>query len=464
MNHPATATAIAASVRAGTSKAGDVVTASLGRIRQRDETLNCFTDALEESALRDAQRVDELLAAGRDPGPLAGVPFAVKNLFDVAGLPTLAGSRIEPEHRVPTTDAWAVTQLRRAGAILVGTTNMDEYAHGFTTENSHYGTTRNPHDLGRIAGGSSGGSAAAVAADLVPLSLGSDTNGSIRVPASLCGVFGLKPTFGRVPRTGSVLFVTSLDHVGPLARSTADLATAFDALQGHDPGDPVSADQPTRPSAPLLGHGVQDLRIAVAGGHFKRVADAEAAEVVERVAAALGSSHEVTIPGSRTACAAAAIITAAEGGQRHAANLRARSQDFDPKVRAGLIAGLLLPASAYLKAQRFRAFYRDQLRTVFADTDVLVTATTPCSAPLIGQERMTVDGDELLVGMSLGLLTQPWALAGLPALSVPVTRSGQLPLGVQLVAAPWNETLLFRVAAALEAQGVLSTQAVPAVA
>ena len=202
---------------------------------------------LADRALAEAAEVDRKIAWGVDPGPLAGVPFAVKNLFDIKGIPTLAGSIIRAKAPPPEKDATAVESLNAAGAVLLGALNMDEFAYGFTTENSHYGTTRNPHDLTCVAGGSSGGSAAAVAAGMVPLTLGSDTNGSIRVPSSFCGIFGLKPTYGRLSRHGAFLFVSSLDHVGPFARSVEDLASAYDVLQGSDPNDPVCTERQPEP-------------------------------------------------------------------------------------------------------------------------------------------------------------------------------------------------------------------------
>ena len=267
-NPTTTALALAERVRTGQSSAVDVVSAALADIAARDGEFNSVTDVHTQRALNEAHAVDTAIATGADPGPLAGVPFVVKNLFDVAGSRTRAGSIIELDRPPATTDATAVRRLRTAGAVVVASTNMDEYAHGFTTQNAHDGTTRNPRDPRRIAGGSSGGSAAAVAAGLVPLALGSDTNGSIRVPASLCGTFGLKPTFGRVSRAGTTLFVTSLDHVGPLAGTVADLAAAYDAVAGFDPADPVSSNILQEHCTPVLRRGADGLRIAVAGGHF----------------------------------------------------------------------------------------------------------------------------------------------------------------------------------------------------
>jgi AtzE family amidohydrolase len=338
--------------------------------------------------------------------------------------------------------------------VLVGALNMDEYAYGFTTENTHYGPTRNPHDPSRVAGGSSGGSAAAVAGGLVPLTLGSDTNGSIRVPAALCGVFGLKPTYGRVSRAGVALFAAAFDHVGPFARSVADLAAAFDAIQGPDPADPVCADRPADPCAPHVGRGVDGLRGAVAGGPFASPGTEDALAAVTRVARALGATREVMLPEPHRARAAAMIITASEGSNLHLADLRTRAKDFDHLTRDRFLAGALLPASLYVHAQRFRAWYRARVAEVFRDVDVLLAPTTPWPAPPIGAPpTMAVGGVDVFTRSHLGVFTQPLSFVGLPVISVPVTAPGALPLGVQLVAAPFMEASLFRVAARLENDG-----------
>src|SRR6185295_7246691 len=247
---------LAGAVRAGRVSARQVAEAALAQVAARGPAINALSTVLAEQARADAGRVDATMGAGRDPGPLAGLPFAVKNLFDVAGITTLAGSRINRERPAARRDAAAVAALLRAGAVLVGTLGMDEYAYGFTGENSHYGPVRNPHDGARVSGGSSGGSGSAVGAGLVPLALGSDTNGSVRVPAALCGVFGLKPTYGRVSRAGSVLFAASFDHVGVLGRSVRDVTAALDLMQGPDPEDPVCATRPAEPCLPLLGGGL----------------------------------------------------------------------------------------------------------------------------------------------------------------------------------------------------------------
>ena len=459
------AVGIVDAIRTRRTSAREVVTGALERIERRDRVLNCFTRVLGEIAIADADRIDRIVATGGDPGPLAGVPFAVKNLFDVAGVTTLAGSRIHAERPPAPRDAAAVASLRRAGAVLVGCLNMDEYAFGFTTENTHYGPTRNPHDPSRMAGGSSGGSAAAVAAGLVPLSLGSDTNGSIRVPAALCGVFGLKPTYGRVSRVGVVLFAGSLDHVGPFARSVRDLALAFDALQGPDAADPACADRPAEPTAPRLDQGIAGLRVAVAGGHFAQLAEPAPIAAVERVARALGASRRVTIPEVQRARAAASVITSTEGAFNHLDDLKRRAKDFDPMTRDRFRAGALVPAAVYLRAQRFRAWFTERAREVFRDVDVVVAPTTPYPAPLIGAPRTTiVDGVEVVTRGHLGVFTQPWSFVGLPVLSIPIAGlagAGPLPLGVQLIGAPFMEAHLLRTAARLEAEGVVASPTAP---
>src|SRR5215813_8558287 len=292
----AQASEIAAAVREGRTSASAVVRAALAHIAADDPVLNAFTAVLGERALGRARALDNARLEGRELGPLAGVPLAVKNLFDIAGLPTLAGSKINRECAPAARDATLVARLEAAGAVLVGALNMGEYAYDFTGENVHYGPSRNPHDVQRMTGGSSGGSGAAVAGGLVPLSLGSDTNGSIRVPASLCGIFGLKPTYGRLSRAGSFLFCDSLDHLGPLARSVWDLAASFDVMQGPDAGDPVCTERPPEPTVARLDQAIAGLRIAVAGDYFERQLEPVAAQAVATVAKALGATRRVVLP------------------------------------------------------------------------------------------------------------------------------------------------------------------------
>jgi AtzE family amidohydrolase len=333
---------------------------------------------------------------------------------------------------------------------------MDEYAYGFVTENSHYGNVHNPHDLKRVAGGSSGGSAAAVAAGLVPLTLGSDTNGSIRVPAAFCGIFGLKPTYGRLSRGGAYLFAGSFDHVGPFARSVRDIAAAFDTLQGADPRDPICTLRSPEFCLPQLNLGIEGLRIAIADDHFAKGGEPEVFAAVERVAQALEARQRVVIPEAHRARAAAYVITASEGSNLHLARLKTRPQDFDPATRDRFLAGALIPATWYLQAQRFRQWYRDRVHELFQQVDLILAPATPCPAPLIGQETMMIDGEEVLTRPNLGLYTQPLSFIGLPILSVPIHRPNGLPMGVQMIAAPYNEALILRAAAILEAEGIVA--------
>ncbi len=452
--HDAGVIATAAAVRKGDCSAVEATQAALARIAVLEPTLNAFTSVTRDRALAEAAAIDATRAAGRDPGPLAGVPYAVKNLFDVEGLSTLSGSKINKERPPAARDACLVRRLRDAGAILVGALNMDEYAYGFTTENTHYGVTRNPYDPTRIAGGSSGGSAAAVAGGEVPFTLGSDTNGSIRVPSSLCGTFGLKPTFGRLSRAGTYPFVASLDHLGPFARSAADLAVCYDVMQGIDADDPACARRAVEPCLPHINDGIAGLRIAVAVDYFEDNASSEALAALDHAAAALGAKTRVVIPEAARARAAAYIITASEGANLHMVDLRRRAGDFEPLSRDRLLAGALVPATWYLQAQRFRHWYSQQLAQLFSRVDVILAPSTPVSAPLIGQETMLIAGKTVMTRPNLGIFTQPISFAGLPVAAVPVWRAGRLPIGLQMIAAPWREDHCLRVAAALENAGV----------
>jgi aspartyl-tRNA(Asn)/glutamyl-tRNA(Gln) amidotransferase subunit A len=448
------AASIAAAVAAGRVSATHIVEATLARIRERDPLLNSFTAVTERRALARAQALDAARTKGEKLPALAGVPFAVKNLFDVGGLSTLAGSKINRDLPPAERDAALIERLEAAGAILVGALNMGEYAYDFTGENIHDGPSRNPHDLNRMTGGSSGGSGAAVGGGLVPLALGSDTNGSIRVPSSLCGIFGLKPTYGRLTRARTFPFVASLDHLGPFARTTRDLALAYDAMQGYDPDDPACADRAAEPVAPRLDKGIDGLRVAVAGGYFKGKT-AEAVAAVDSVASALGANRDIDIPHAERARSAAFIITASEGASLHLDRLRTRAKDYDPAVRDRLIAGAMTPASLVVKAQKFRRWYREQVLKLFAEVDAILAPATPCTTPLIGQQTFKLGDVELPVRANLGLYTQPISFIGLPVVAVPVPLA-PLPIAVQIIAAPWREDVALRIAYALEAQGVVA--------
>ena len=428
---------------------------TLARIEATNPALNAFTAIIRDRAVSRAAVLDVGRVAGRAPLPLEGMPFAVKNLIDIAGLPTLAGSLINRTRPVATRDATLVTRLEQAGAVLVGALNMGEYAYDFTGENVHDGPARNPHDLTRMSGGSSGGSGSAVGAGLVPLALGSDTNGSIRVPSSFCGTFGLKATFGRLSRAGSFPFVSSLDHLGPLARDVTDLALAYDVMQGPDPEDPVCTDRPAEPVSGELAKGIEGLRVAVLGGYFRHGATAHALAAVAAVAAGLGTDRELDLPEAERARAAAFVITTTEGAALHLDRLRERAADFDPAVRDRLIAGALLPAPLVARAQKFRRWYRDAVLQVFRRVDLLIAPATPCSAPLIGQTMLDLDGESVPLRPNIGIYTQPISFIGLPVVAVPVPLPGHaMPIGVQIIAPPWREDLALRAAWHLAQAGI----------
>ncbi|MBB4262758.1 MULTISPECIES: AtzE family amidohydrolase [unclassified Bradyrhizobium] len=453
-----TAAEIASAVAGRRMSALDATEAALSRIKQHDGILNSFTDVTADRARAKARAIDADIAAGKEVGPLAGVPFAVKNLFDVAGLSTRAGSKINRDLAPAKRDATLIERMEAAGAVLVGALNMGEYAYDFTGENVHDGPSRNPHDTTRMTGGSSGGSGSAVGGALVPIALGSDTNGSIRVPSSFCGIFGLKPTYGRLSRARSFPFVASLDHLGPFARSAADLALAYDAMQGPDAEDSACTTRGLEPTLPLIANPVSDLRIAIAGGYFQKNVFPEAVEAVSRVAKALGATKVIDIPEAARARAAAYVITTTEGASLHLDRLRKRPDDFDPAVRDRLIAGAMVPAPMVDRAQKFRRWYRAQLAEIFKSVDVLLAPATPCTAPKLGQVNFNLDGVELPVRANIGIHTQPISFIGLPVVAVPVPLE-PLPIGVQIIAAPWREDIALRVAYALEKMGVAAAPA-----
>lgn len=444
---------LARGVRAGTLLASEVLADALARIAELDPEINAFTARLDAQARADASAIDAAVAAGRDPGPLAGVPFAVKNLFDIAGVTTLAGARIHAARAPATRDATLVQRLKANGAILVGALNMDAYAYGFTTENTHYGATRNPHDRQRTAGGSSGGSAAAVAAGMVPLTLGSDTNGSIRVPASFCGVFGLRPTFGRMSRAGTLPFVHDLDVLGPFAASTADLALAYDATCGPDPHDTACSGRAWTPLTPTLKQGIDGLRIAVAAGFFEHPLAPQARRAVHDAARALGAERRVTLPEAERARAAAFVLTASTAGALYLADLRTRAEDFEPLSRDRLLAGALVPAAWVHGARRFRRWYRKALLSLFDSVDAIIAPATPCPAFALGTETLNCDGVSVPARPNAGMFTQPVSFGDVPVVAVPMAGEGPLPVAIQVIAAPWCEHICLRVAAELERSG-----------
>jgi AtzE family amidohydrolase len=456
------APAMATSIANGETTARALLESCVMQIETADSQVNAFTDKTLSRAFAEADAVDARRAKGEALGSLAGVPYAVKNLFDIEGLVTLAGSTINRSHAKAAADAFLVSQMKAAGAVLLGALNMDEYAYGFTTENTHYGPCHNPHDLSRIAGGSSGGSGASVAAGQVPIALGSDTNGSIRVPASLCGVWGLKPTFGRLSRRGTYPFVYSIDHLGPMANSLSGLALAYDALQSPDPLDAGCHALEIQNVTPQLLSGIEGLRVGILGGYFHDHASPAAREVVTLAATTLGATAEVIWPDAALGRAAAFIITASEGGSLHLNDLRTRADEFEPLSVDRFIAGALQPADWTIKAHRVRRMVRDKVNALFKNWDILLTAATPVSAPVIGTEWLDINGTQYPARAAMGLLTQPISFAGCPVVAAPMWPSdtGGMPLGVQIIAAPWREDLAFRAAQALADAGVAHVKTV----
>jgi AtzE family amidohydrolase len=446
------ATAIAADIRAGRRTAVHELEEALSRL-ERAKPLNCVSVLLSDRAFARAGDIDGALARGEDGGPLCGVPFVAKDLFDVAGLATLAGSRINRDREVAAEDAVSVRRMESAGAILIATTTMDEYAYGYTSENSHTGPARNPHDPSRTPGGSSGGSAALVAAGVVPLALGTDTNGSIRVPAALSGCFGLKPTFGRLSRRGAFPFVASLDHVGLLASSVTDLAVGYDALQGPDHLDPACANRPVEPCAPSVQSTAGALSVAIADGYFLESLEPDVRFAVERAATILGARERVSIPEAERARAAGFVITATEAGNLHRENLSKRPFDFDPLIRDRLLAGALVPAQWYLQAQRFRRWFADKLSRLLREVELILLPATPCAAPANCAEALVIGGRTLPARLALGTFVQPMTIAGVPIAVAPTCGANGMPVGIQLVARAGREDLVLRAAGILERSG-----------
>ncbi|HLX28356.1 MAG TPA: AtzE family amidohydrolase [Casimicrobiaceae bacterium] len=442
----ATAAAIATAVRNGDVSACAVVEATLARIERDNPAINAFTAIAVDRALKHAREIDGARKAGKTLGPLAGVPFGVKAMIDVAGLTTTAGSTLYHDAPLATRDADVVSRLENTGAICVGALNMDEFGMGGTTRNACFGATRNPHDLARTPGGSSGGSAAAVAGGMVPIAIGSDGLGSIRLPASLCGVFGLRPTRGTMNDEGVLGAGGTIATLGPFARSSRDIASCHRVLCGPD--HEAWAELPPFDAS---------VRIATAGGYFREALDDDARDALSCVVDALATTREIEYPQPRRARAAATLINATESASGMLDALRTRVDKFDPATRERFLAHALLPAQWYLAAQRFRCWHIAQMRRLFHDVDVIVVPATPCIAPPIDTATLRVGGVELPTNLALGWFTQPLAGTDCPSLTVPIPRAGRLPIGVQLMARHGGEELLFRVGARLESLGVAAS-------
>jgi len=410
----------------------ELTEACLQRIGRLDARLRTFITVTREEALAAAQQAASAIAHSDYKGSLHGIPLALKDLFDTAGVRTTAGSKIMAD-RVPAEDAEVTARLKAAGAVILGKLNMHEFAYGATGVNPHYGATANPWDPTRISGGSSSGSGAAVGAGMALGALGTDTGGSVRIPSALCGITGLKPTYGRVSRRGVVPLSWALDHVGPMARSAADAALLLGVIAGHDPGDETSSEEPVPDYAKLLEErGLKGLRVGVPREYFFDNLDAEVAAAVRGAISTLeelGSQvSEVSLPHIDEAPAAVNAIMLPEALAYHRRWLAERPQDYGDDVRGRLEMGLLYPAVSYIEAQRLRSLIVEEWReSVFDQVDLLAVPTTPITAP-------SLEEADLQATLALVRFTNPFNLLGVPAVSVPCgLTSGGLPIGLQLV-------------------------------
>jgi aspartyl-tRNA(Asn)/glutamyl-tRNA(Gln) amidotransferase subunit A len=434
----------------------EVVQAHLDRIAVLDGELKAYLTVTAEAALASARAAEAAVMAGGPLGPLHGVPMALKDLYCTRGVTTTGGSRILADW-VPEEDATVVSRLTAAGAICLGKLNMHEFAYGPEGLNPHYGTPRNPWDAGahRICGGSSSGSGAAVAAGLAPGALGSDTGGSIRIPAALCGITGIKPTYGRVSRAGVLPLAWSLDHVGPMCRTAGDCALMLRAMAGYDPRDPTTSVLPVPDYAAALSGQVKGLRVGVLRAFFLESTDPEIRAAVEAAVAVLegggASAQDVSLRLAPHAAAASYAVITPESYAYHEPWLKARPRDYGADIGERLRVGAFVSAADYLKGQRVRALMRDEVDEAFTKVDVLVSATTPVAAPAVGESQAVVGGERQPLRPTLIRFTRPFNLTGHPAVSVPcgITAQG-LPIGMQIVGRPFDEATVLRVADAYQ--------------
>jgi aspartyl-tRNA(Asn)/glutamyl-tRNA(Gln) amidotransferase subunit A len=433
----------------------ELVDATLARVDRLQPALKAFITVMHEAARRDARRAEAEIIRGRYRGPLHGIPISLKDLYYTRGVRTTAGSKVLASF-VPRHDATVTARLRRAGAVIIGKNNLHEFAPGSTNDNAHYGTCRNPWNLNCIPGGSSGGSAVAVATSLGMASLGSDTAGSIRIPAALCGVVGLKPTFGRVSCHGVVALSCSLDTVGPLTRTAEDCALLLEAIAGYDAKDPASIRAPVTRYSEGLKADLTGLRVGIPREHFFPTASAEVADLVRngiRVLEELGASvREVSLPLAGISTYAANVITRAESSAYHEHWLRTQGDDYSPDVRHRLETGFYFSAVDYIKAQQIRTLVRREFDRVMEDVDVIVSPTTPVPASPIGSpEPLGAPGTEQEGILLLVTLTRPHNVAGLPAISIPCGFTAEgLPVGMQLGGGALDEATVLRAAHAYQ--------------
>ena len=443
---------LSGALRAGEVSPVEVTEALLGLI-ELDRT-NAFITVAAERAVKDARRAEAEISGGRYRGPLHGVPVAIKDLVSTEGVRTTMASAFFKDH-VPDEDAAVARRLREAGTVLLGKTNTHEFAYGPTGDRSFFGPTRNPHDPGRISGGSSGGSGAAVATDLCYGAIGSDTGGSIRIPAALCGVVGMKPTFGRVGKGGVFPLAPTLDHVGPLTRTVEDNALLLSALVGHDPQDLHSVDRPPEVFARDLDRGVAGATVGVPAGfffeHVEREVEARVREAIE-VFRELGAEvREVEVPNVWETLHAQRLTLAAEAYAVHEERLLSEPERFDDQGLERLLKGEELRAYRYANAQRRKLLSRREFEEVLGTVDVILAPSVPIAATEIGQREMSIEGHEEAVYSALTRLTGPTNMNGLPSLSVPCgTTASGLPVGLQLIGRPFDEATLYRFGHAYE--------------
>jgi aspartyl-tRNA(Asn)/glutamyl-tRNA(Gln) amidotransferase subunit A len=433
----------------------EVIRAYLERIESYDSKINSFITLLSREALQAARQAEKEISKGNYRGPLHGIPFAAKDLFFTRGIRTTCGSKILKTFR-PAYNATVIERLYSAGAILLGKLNMHEFAYGTTSVNPHYGPVRNPWDRERVTGGSSGGSAAALASSFVPLTLGTDTGGSIRIPSALCGASGLKPTYGRISRYGVYPLCWSLDHPGPMAKTAADLAMAMKAIAGPDPLDPSAPPVPVPDYASGLSAGLKWVRIGVPDTYYFDRVDPEVRLAVQkaiRTCKELGAGiWKISIPSLAQASIAAYLILLAEGAASLEKWHRTRPEGLGEDVRSRLNLGAALLATQYLKAQRTRRQVQEDFSRVFRKVDVIVTPQLPITAPKINQGIVAWGKKTEPVPSALTRFTRIYNLVGIPALSVPCGFSSTgLPMGLQIAGRPFDEATVLRVGHAYEA-------------
>jgi len=443
----------AAALRARTVSAAELADAALGRITKLQERLNAFITVTEERARERARQADEELARGVDRGPLHGIPVAVKDVFCTRGIRTTCGSKLFADF-VPDRDAAVVEKLEAAGAVPLGKTNMHELAYGITSGNPHFGAVRNPWDTERIPGGSSGGSGAAVAGGMVFAAMGSDTGGSIRIPASFCGTAGLKPTFGRVSRYGVMPLDFSLDHMGPMTRSVRDAALVLNAIAGYDARDDTSSRKPVEDYLPGVDASIRGLRIGLPENFYFDRLHPEVDRAVRRMAELaeeLGARVvPVRVPDMAAVNLVGRVILLSEASALMGRHLD-RREEFGADVLALLDQGRLMPATDYINAQRLRRMMQQEFQCVWKQADLLLTPATPTTAPRIGQTTVEIDGEMEDARLASTRLVRGINVLGLPALSMPCGFSSEgLSVGLQIIGRPFEEELILRAGAALE--------------